>query len=104
MSRLYEGMFVLDNQVVREDWRAAKAIVTGTLEKHGATIKSARRWDERRLAYPIRTKQRGTYFLTYYEIGADEIPTLRRDLDLNEKVMRYLFLKADELPEGVGSA
>ena len=43
MAQIYEAMFLLDNQVVREDWGKAKAIVTDTLEKHGATIHDVRR-------------------------------------------------------------
>ena len=61
MERIYEGMYLLDNAVVREDWNAAKLIVTGILEKHGATIHSARRWDERRLTYPILLGDRKTF-------------------------------------------
>ena len=98
MANIYEGMFLLDNAVVREDWKKAKEIVTGTLEKHGATVHSARRWDERKLAYPISRRQRATYMLTYYEIDPQEIPALRRDFDLSEDVLRYLFLSAEGIP------
>ena len=99
MTSLYEGMFLLDNQVVRQDWSKAKSIVTDLLEKHGATIKTARRWDERRLAYPIKKRNRATFLLTYSEIPAEGIATLRRDLELSEDILRYLFLSTDEVPE-----
>ena len=36
-------MFLLDNQAVRDDWQKAKALVTGTLEKHGGIVIAARR-------------------------------------------------------------
>jgi len=99
LANLYEGMFLLDNQVVRENWKTAKAIVADTLTKHGAKVQTIRRWDERRLAYPIRTKQRATYFIAYYEMDGQAIPLLRRDLDLNEQVMRYLMLTRESVPE-----
>ena len=38
MSQIYEGMFLLDNQVVRESWDSAKTAVTGTLAKYGAEV------------------------------------------------------------------
>ena len=98
MTALYEAMFLLDNQVVRQDWSKAKAVVTDLLEKHGATVKSARRWDERRLAYPIKKRNRATFLLTYTEIPVDGIAPLRRDLELSENVLRYLFLSTDEVP------
>jgi small subunit ribosomal protein S6 len=93
-------MFLLDNQVVREDWKKAKSLVTDTLKKHGAKVISARRWDERRLAYPIRRRRRATYCLTYYEMGNAGITALRRDLELNENVLRYLILAKETVPAG----
>ncbi len=98
MTHLYEGMFLLDNQVVREDWKRAKSLVTDTLAKHGAKVVSARRWDERRLAYPIRRRQRGTFCLAYFESAGDTLPVLRRDLDLSENVLRYLMLRCESVP------
>jgi small subunit ribosomal protein S6 len=97
---LYEGMFLLDNQVVREDWKKAKAIVTDLIGKHGGKVKTARRWDERKLAYPIKNRHRGTYLIAYYEIDGAAAPNMRRDLDLNERVLRYLMLSKDAMPEG----
>lgn len=99
MATIYEGMFLLDNQVVREDWKTAKALVTGTLEKHGGKIHTARRWDERPLAYPIKGRKRATYLITYYELPGDAMQATRLDFDLSESVLRYLWLKVDEIPE-----
>ena len=100
MSKLYEGMFLLDNQVVRADWGRAKAVVTDHLQKHGAQVVSARRWDERKLAYTIRGKLRATYLLSYFEGGPEAVNSMRRDLELDERVLRYLILGVDALPEG----
>jgi len=92
-------MFLLDNAAVREDWNKAKSIVTDTLEKHGGTVLSARRWDERRLAYPIKGRNRATFLLTYFNIPAENIPTMRRDFELNESILRSLELTVDAIPE-----
>lgn len=99
MSRLYEMMFVIDNNAVRAGWSEAKASVASLIEKHGGSVKSARRWGERRLAYPIRRRRRGTYLLTYGELEPLEVAGLRRELDLSETVLRYLVLQAEEVPE-----
>ncbi|HVS18925.1 MAG TPA: 30S ribosomal protein S6 [Planctomycetota bacterium] len=98
--KLYEGMFLLDNQVVRADWNAAKAVVTGVLTKHGADVKTARRWDERRLAYPIKGRKRATYLLAYFEQDGAGTQQVRRDLEIDERVLRYLIIGVEELPEG----
>jgi len=97
---LYEGMFLLDNNVVREDWTKAKEVATGILEKHGASVTIARRWAERSLAYTIKKVNRGTYMLAYFDADPGSITIIRRDLELNESIMRYLVLKCDAVPEG----
>ena len=93
-------MFLIDNDLVRADWAAAKAIVTDLLEKHGATVQSARRWDERALAYPIKGRRRATYLLVYYGMEGDGIPGFQRDLEIQDGVLRYLNLRVEALPEG----
>lgn len=95
---LYESMFLLDNTVVREDWKKAKAVINDAVAKHGGTVRTSRRWDERRLAYPIRGKNRATYVLCYVEIPGTSLPLLRRELELSERILRYLLLKVDEIP------
>ncbi|MEZ6017807.1 MAG: 30S ribosomal protein S6 [Planctomycetota bacterium] len=93
-------MLLLDNDVVRQGYEQAKSVVTDTLQKYGANVHACRRWDERRLAYPINRKNRATYFLSYFEMPGDNIPGLRRELEFNERVLRYMLLAVDGLPEG----
>ena len=99
MTKIYETMVLLDNDVVRQDWRKAKAVVTDTVAKYGGTVESCRRWDERRLTYPMARKNRATFFLAYHDMPGDKIPGFRRDLELNERVLRYMMLAVDEVPE-----
>lgn len=96
---IYEGMYLLDNETVRQDWNSAKSIITGTLEKHGATVHTARRWDERRLAYPIKKRNRATFLLSYFEIPGENIPAMRRDFELNDYVLRSLEIAVEAIPE-----
>lgn len=98
MSRIYEIMFLIDNEVVRAGWQQAKSQATALLEKHGGKVLAARRWDERKLAYPIRRRRRGTYLLSYCELGGDGVATLRRELDISEVVLRYLILRVESVP------
>lgn len=98
MTYLYEGMFLVDNDLVRADWAQAKSMVTNMLKKHGGTVRTARRWDERALAYPIKGRRRGTFILSYVELPGASMESLKRDLDLTEGVLRYLILRKDEIP------
>ncbi len=91
-------MFLLDNQVVRADYKAAKTVVLDVLKKHGGQVVTARRWDERRLAYPIKGRLRATYILTHFEAGPDAITGIRHDAELDERILRYLFLAVEGVP------
>ena len=99
MTQIYETMVLLDNDVVRADWKKAKAIVTDTVAKYDGKVHTCRRWDERRLSYPMKRKNRATYYLTYHEMPGDTISGFLRDLELNERVLRYMMLKVEECPE-----
>lgn len=99
MTRTYECMFLVDNDVVRAGWQGAKKAVSDLLGKHGGGFVTSRRWAERRLAYPIRHKNRATYLLAYCDLDPIQMNDLRRDLDINETVLRYLILAAEAVPD-----
>jgi ribosomal protein S6 len=92
-------MCLLDNREVRKGWQPLKEAVGGMFTKHGAEIVSARRWDERRLSYPIRGQQRGTYLLLYLKADTQQVTGIRRDLQFNEAVLRSLLVTCDEVPQ-----
>lgn len=92
-------MCLLDNREVRKGWQPLKDAVTGLFLKHGAQIVSSRRWDERRLAYPIRGQQRATYLLTYFQADTQQLAAIRRDLQFNEAVLRNLLLECETVPQ-----
>jgi len=92
-------MCLLDNREVRKGWQPLKDAVTGMFTKHGAKILSGRRWDERRLAYPIKGQHRGTYLLVYFSADTQTVAGIRRDLQFNEALLRYLLLECEEVPQ-----
>lgn len=98
MNRNYECMVLLDNREVRQGWDALKDNVTGMITKHGAKVVSARLWDERRLAYPIRRQLRGTYLLVYFNSATGAISAINREMNMAEPVMRHLITACDEIP------
>ena len=98
-TRTYECMCLLDNREVRKGWQPLKDAVIGLFTKHGAKILSGRRWDERRLAYPIHGQHRGTYLLIYFSADTQSLVAIRRDLQFNESVLRSLLVDCPEVPQ-----
>lgn len=94
--RTYEGMFLLDSAQAVKDWEATVGVVTGILERYGATLALNGKWDERKLAYPIKKQKRGTYYLAYFTAPTDSVKKMREDLLLREEVLRFLILAMPE--------
>ena len=91
-------MLLLDNREVKKGWQTLKDGVTGLFQKHGAEVLSGRRWDERRLAYPIRRQHQATYLLCYYKADTSTLVAIRRELEYTEPVLRHLTVQCEEVP------
>ncbi|HZN41753.1 MAG TPA: 30S ribosomal protein S6 [Planctomycetota bacterium] len=98
-TRTYECMCLLDNREVRKGWQPLKDSVLAMFTKHGAKVLSGRRWDERRLAYPIKGQQRGTYLLVYFSANTQVLGAIRRDLQFNESLLRFLLVECEDVPQ-----
>ena len=48
---------------------ARSAQIPSTVEQFGGKMLASRLWEERRLAYPIKGHRKGTYWLTYFQLG-----------------------------------
>ena len=59
-------------------------------------------WGKRKLAFPIRKRAMGVYYLFEYESDGDMAAKLERMFKLNQNVLRYLIAQRD--PEKVITA
>ncbi|MSR18523.1 MAG: 30S ribosomal protein S6 [Phycisphaerales bacterium] len=92
----YEGMFLFP-QSATADLEGSVKYVTEILERHGATIDSLVKWDERRLAYDIKANKRGLYILTYFHAKSSALVEIERECNLSERLLRSLLMRADHL-------
>jgi small subunit ribosomal protein S6 len=98
-KRLYEGLFLIDAAEAVSDWDGVKEMIKRILEKGGAEIVSLRKWDERRLAYDIAGKDKGTYILVYFNAPTAAISGIERDFRLSERIMRAMIIRGDQLTQ-----
>ena len=92
-ERLYEGLFLVDASVASQNWAELEALMTGIVTNHGGSIEYSEKWPEQRLAYEINGTKRGVYFLVYFRADTQSIVGMRNDAQLNEKIMRCLFVQ-----------
>jgi small subunit ribosomal protein S6 len=95
--KLYEAMFLVDSAEAATDWDGIAAAIKNILEKAGSEIVSMRKWDERKLAYDIGGKSKGTYILCYFKAEGKRLRDIERDIQLSERIMRALILCAEHL-------
>jgi small subunit ribosomal protein S6 len=97
-KKLYEAMFLVDSALAAQDWDAILDTIKSILERDEAEIVSLRKWAERKLAYPIDHKIRGTYILCYFRADGSRIRNIERTVQLSERIMRVLILNAEDRP------
>lgn len=98
VKRLYEGMFLVDSGEAAADWEGTLAMIENILKRADAEVVTMRKWGERRLAYEIDHKARGTYILCYFKAEARRIAGIEKDVQLSEKIMRVLLLGTEKRP------
>ena len=96
-NKLYEGMFLIDSTLAGSDWDGVNNTIKTILEKAEAEIVSIRKWDDRRLAYEIKGKGRGTYILCYFKAGGEKIKDIEKAVQLSEQIIRVLILSAERI-------
>ncbi|MGA2030721.1 MAG: 30S ribosomal protein S6 [Thermoguttaceae bacterium] len=94
-ANVYEAMFILDSNRYGRDPEGVSGQIPGVIQKLGGEILISRLWEQRRLAYPIKGQRKGTYWLTYFRLDRDHLATVRRECQINENLLRFLFLKVD---------
>ncbi len=94
----YEAMFLV-SQAAAADLSGVVAHINEILSRAKATLIAMKKWDERRLAYEIKSQKRGLYVLAYFKAPNTSVAGIERDCNLSEQIMRALILRADHLTE-----
>lgn len=89
--RSYEIAYIADPDLDEQALTTLEEKVEGWIESAGGQVTKVDRWGKRRLAYPIRKRNDGFYFILEARLPAKASPPLDRDLRLNEQILRYMI-------------
>jgi small subunit ribosomal protein S6 len=97
--QLYEGMYIL-NATLSEDARqkALEKIISG-ITSQGGQVHKVHEQGKKKLAYEIRGKREGYFYILYFSLDAAVIAELWHDYHLNEDLIRFMTLNADQVVE-----
>lgn len=96
--KLYEAMFLFDNNTAH-DWATMTGEVDRLFSRIEARPEVVVKFDDRKLAYPIRGRKRGTYVLSYFHSDPTRIGDLERDARLSEYLLRVLVLRCENMTD-----
>ncbi|MHC4430459.1 MAG: 30S ribosomal protein S6 [Planctomycetota bacterium] len=94
-KKLYEAMFLVDSADAGSDWDRVIGTIKKVLERAKVDIVSIKKWDDRRLAYEIKSSARGTYILCYFRSDGQTNTQIEKAVQLSEKIIRVLILCVD---------
>lgn len=85
----YELTFLLKKS---EDNEIIKNLIAS---EEGKIIKEEK-WGEKILAYPIKKNKTAFFYNFLIEISREKVNNLRKKLNFNDKILRYLLLISDK--------
>ncbi len=99
--QLYEGMYILVSTLSEDaKQKALERIKTG-ITARGGEVHKTHDQGRQKLAYPIKGKREGHYYLLYFTAPKADIKTLWRDYHLNEDLLRFMTLQTEEVKETI---
>jgi small subunit ribosomal protein S18 len=92
-------MFILHNRELSEEETAdPEEVVRALIGKADGEPVHTLVWTNRKLAYPVKGNQTGTYVLAYFSGAGDLNGRLNREIALSERCLRHLTLVIEALP------
>lgn len=93
--KTYECMLLVDPTVAAKDWPRVLEEVERIAKRNGASVISTLRYGERKLAFPVKKSNRGTYVLSYLTAPGKSVTRIRSDFQLSEIILRNLVIAHD---------
>ncbi len=98
-KRLYEGMYIISATLSDDARLKALDRIKASITNSSGEIVKIHEMGKKKLAYEIRDQREGVYFLLYFNIASDKIKVLWKDHHLNEDLLRFNTLQAEEVLE-----
>jgi small subunit ribosomal protein S6 len=91
----YENIVVLNPDCTKEEEEELLKRIAANIEKTGAAIVKLDDWGVRKLAYPIKKKDRGHYFFYLLDMAEDKVAGLGKFYRTVDNILRHMFVVID---------
>ena len=96
MVNRYETVFIVTPVLSEEQMKETVEKYTNFLKEHGAEIVYTNNWGMRKLAYPIKKKTTGFYYLIEFNAEGSLIADLEVAYKRDERLLRFLTVSLDK--------
>ena len=96
MVKQYETVFIATPVLSEEQMKETVKKYTDLLTEKGAEIVYTNNWGMRKLAYPIKKKSSGFYYLIEFKAEGNVIADLEVAYKRDERLLRFLTVSLDK--------
>ena len=96
MVNRYETVFIVTPVLSEEQMKETVKKYTDLLTEKGAEIVYTNNWGMRKLAYPIKKKSSGFYYLIEFKAEGNVIADLEVAYKRDERLLRFLTVSLDK--------
>ena len=89
----YEGVFVVDPELNQENQDKVEALIKDTISKQNGVVENVEKWGKRRLAYRVKKRREGYYYLINFKAEPKDIINLEKTYKLNESIIKLMIVK-----------
>jgi len=100
-THLYEGMYILSATLSEDARNKAIEKITSSIQHHAGEVHKIFEQGRKKLAYEIGKRKEGFYYIIYFSASSSSMPELWREYQLNEDLIRFMTLRAEEVPEKI---
>ncbi len=93
--RLYEGMFIVDAGLDDSKRESVQQYIEAEISKQGGEVLKREPWGVRSLAYQIKKRGEGFYWLIHFKLDPSAVVKIGERFKLNESILRFTLLIPD---------
>jgi small subunit ribosomal protein S6 len=93
--KTYEALLLVEPTIAAKEWPRIGEEVDRIIKRHGGAVLQVTRFGERKLAFPVKKNNRGTYVLTYFSAPPKVLGKVKADMQLSEVILRSILLAHD---------
>ena len=96
MIKQYETVFIATPVLSDAQMKEAVAKYTGFIKENGGEIVYEEDWGLRQLAYPIKKRTSGFYYLIEFKAETSLVASLETQYRRDERIIRFLTVKLEK--------